>query len=361
MRMKKILIIEDQEMLREEVKDWFEFEGYITYTASNGKEGVDLAVKHFPDLILCDIMMPEMDGNAVLEVLRHDIKTSMIPFIFMTALSERVQVRAGMDQGADDYITKPFTHDELMNAVHARLEKIDLLTERSQAALQELRINLITSLPHELNTLLNGMLGFGQLLKNYPDSFTPEELPEIGNRIYTSALRLHRLIQNYLLYAQLELKKTGLSRRFELQEPMEIITRVSTKMADDSLRSGDLILDCRQCSVFIAELEFTKVVEEIAGNAFKFSSPGTPVKICCYCSEDMFHMIFEDKGCGIKEEDLKKIGAFMQFDRMLKEQQGFGLGLIISKRITELFNGSMKIDSQVGRGTTIRISWPGKN
>jgi len=359
--MKKILIIEDQVMLREEVRDWFNFEGYQTFTAANGIEGVEMAVKNIPDLILCDIMMPEMDGNAVLEILRQDPITALIPFIFMTALSERLQVRAGMDQGADDYITKPFTHEELMKAAKARLEKTDLLTERSQAALQELRINLITSLPHELNTPLNGILGFGQMLKNYPDSFTTDELPEIGNRIYTSAVRLHRLIQNYLLYAQLELKKTGLSRRFELRDPMEIISKVSTKIASDASRSGDLIFDCKRCTVYIAELEFTKVVEEITGNAFKFSTPGTPVKISCDCSDNLFSLLVEDQGCGIKDEDLTKIGAFMQFDRMLKEQQGFGLGLIISKRIVELFSGTMKIDSQVGKGTTIRISWPGKN
>jgi len=358
--MKKILIIEDQKMLRDEVKDWFMFEGFNTYTAGDGKEGVELARRFLPDLILCDIMMPEMDGNEVLADLRQNSSTSLIPFIFITALGERGQLRSGMENGADDYITKPFTRVELLNAVNARLEKSEEVQERSHANLQELRYNLITSLPHELRTPLNAILGLGQMLKNYPETFKQEELPEIGDKIHSSAMRLYRLIQNYLLYAQLELKKSGWNQRFELPEAAEIFSRISLKVADGYNRKNDLIVKTGKGIAFIPELEFSKVVEELSDNAFKFSVPGQKVNLSCGLGEGLFSMTFHDEGRGIAAADLTKIGAFMQFERKLQEQQGFGLGLIISRKIVELFDGKLTIESEHEKGTTIRVSLPGR-
>ena len=358
--MKKILIIEDQKVLREEVRDWFDFEGFLALAAQDGKEGVEMACKHLPDLILCDIMMPEMDGNEVLRQLRMNQATSLIPFIFMTALSERNQVRNGMENGADDYITKPFTRNELLNAVMARLDKASEIQERSSAALQELRYNLITSLPHELRTPLNGMLGFGQMLRDYPSSFKPEELPEIGDRIYSSAMRLYRLIQNYLLYAQLELKRTGLVQKFELPNADEVITKAANKAASSHNRKEDLVLELTKGIPFIPELEMAKVMEELTDNAFKFSSAGTEVIVKSNISDGKFCISITDNGCGIAAEDLKKVGAFMQFERKFHEQQGFGLGLAISKKIIELFDGEIMIDSEPGKGTTAKIIIPGR-
>ena len=358
--MKKILIIEDQRMLREEVSDWFEFEGFKIFSAANGREGVELAVKHLPDLILCDIMMPEMDGNEVLEILRNNPVTSLIPFIFMTALAERRQVRTGMEQGADDYITKPFTRAELLDAVAARLEKSDEIRERSGADLEELRNNLITGLPHELRTPLNGMLGFGQMLKNYPESFSPEELPEIGNRIYDSAVRLFRLIQNYLLYAQLELKRSGRSQKFELERAGEIAIRTIRNVAEKYKRENDLIINEGKGVVFAPELEFSKIIEEISDNAFRFSSPGQKVVLSFGTKDQYFTIIIRDYGCGISAENLRKIGAFMQFERKLREQQGSGLGLIISERIAELFDGTLTVESEYGKGTSVVVKIPGR-
>lgn len=357
--MKKILIIEDQQLLREEVCDWFCFEGYITYSAANGREGMDLARKHLPHLILCDIMMPEMNGNQVLSALRSEPSTSVIPFIFMTALSERDHIRTGMEQGADDYITKPFTREELLNAVTMRLEKTDAVHRQSESHLEELRKNLLTSLPHELRTPLNGILGFGQLLKDHPDTFEPGELPVIGERIYASAMRLYRLIQNYLLYAQLELQKHGPDQKYELMNPHEVCRETCLKVATNRNRTDDLILKTGTGTVFMPEPEFAKLVEELTDNAFKFSVSGQKVTVRCDATGEHFNLIVEDEGRGISPEDLKKIGAFMQFERRIYEQQGFGLGLVIAKKIAQLFRGHLSVMSEHDHGTRIRVTLPG--
>ncbi len=121
--MTKILIIEDNIDIRENVVEILGLSGYRAYAAENGKVGVELARKHKPDLILSDIMMPEMDGYGVLEELQKHEATRMIPFIFITAKSERPDIRRGMDMGADDYLTKPFDDTELLNAIETRLRK----------------------------------------------------------------------------------------------------------------------------------------------------------------------------------------------------------------------------------------------
>ncbi|MHC5776631.1 EAL domain-containing response regulator [Nostoc sp.] len=121
--MPKILIIEDEEAVRENILDLLEAEGFETLAAANGRIGIHLAISEVPDLILCDIMMPELDGYGVLKALREDPSTATIPFIFLTAKSAKSDFRQGMDMGADDYITKPFTRAELLSAIMNRLEK----------------------------------------------------------------------------------------------------------------------------------------------------------------------------------------------------------------------------------------------
>jgi EAL domain-containing protein (putative c-di-GMP-specific phosphodiesterase class I)/ActR/RegA family two-component response regulator len=119
----KILVIEDEESVRENLLDLLEAEDFETIAAANGRIGVNLAITESPDLILCDMMMPEIDGYGVLTALRQDPLTAAIPFIFLTAKSAKADFRQGMDMGADDYLTKPFTRAELLSAIMNRLER----------------------------------------------------------------------------------------------------------------------------------------------------------------------------------------------------------------------------------------------
>jgi CRP-like cAMP-binding protein/CheY-like chemotaxis protein len=125
--MKNILLIEDNNEMRENIAEILELAGFKVLTAQNGKVGVDLANKHKPDLIICDIMMPELDGYGVLHILGKNPDTMTIPFIFLTAKAEKTDFRKGMNLGADDYITKPFNDVELLDAVEMRLKKNEFL------------------------------------------------------------------------------------------------------------------------------------------------------------------------------------------------------------------------------------------
>jgi len=126
--MKKILVIDDNNAIRENTAEILDLAGYNTLTAENGKIGVEIALRERPDLIVCDIMMPELDGYGVLHLLRKNAATENIPFIFLTAKTERTDFRKGMEMGADDYITKPFDDIELLKAIEIRLKKSEIIT-----------------------------------------------------------------------------------------------------------------------------------------------------------------------------------------------------------------------------------------
>jgi CheY-like chemotaxis protein/CRP-like cAMP-binding protein len=133
-----ILVIDDNTDLRENTAEILELAGYRTITAANGKEGVERAIREKPSLVICDIMMPELDGYGVLHLLRKHPDTATVPFIFLTARTERGDFRKGMDMGADDYLTKPFDDIELLNAVEVRLKKAAALTQGYAATPQGL-------------------------------------------------------------------------------------------------------------------------------------------------------------------------------------------------------------------------------
>lgn len=143
--MKKILLIEDNDDVRENTAEILELSNYEVIVADNGKTGIEKALEHQPDLIICDIMMPVLDGYGVLHAIHKNEAIKNTPFIFLTAKTERGDFRKGMELGADDYITKPFSGTELLNAVDSRLQKIDLLKQELSPDIQGLQYLMETS------------------------------------------------------------------------------------------------------------------------------------------------------------------------------------------------------------------------
>ncbi|AFZ14516.1 multi-sensor hybrid histidine kinase [Crinalium epipsammum PCC 9333] len=140
--MNKILVIEDDKIIRHIIVDILKYESYQTFDTNNGKTGIELALQHLPDLIVCDIMMPQMSGYDVLKTLRENTLTATIPFIFMTAKADHDSIRQGMELGADDYLTKPFKNKELVGAISSRLKKKAIVNQQIQQKIDELRYNL---------------------------------------------------------------------------------------------------------------------------------------------------------------------------------------------------------------------------
>ncbi len=361
--MPKILVIEDEEMIRENLIELLEAEEFEPIGAGNGKAGIELAKAHLPDLIICDVMMPELDGFSVLNSLRSCQETATIPFIFLTAKADKISRRQGMSLGADDYVTKPFTTVELLEAIAIRLTKTAALQKQTQKNLDELRSNITLSLPHELRTPLNGILGFSELLCDEWETLERQEIREMAEGINKSAERLFRLIQNFLLYAELELIASDAERikflqRGQVGSAASVIQEVSLIQAQRVGRKADLQLELQDSSVQITKIRLEKIVEELIDNAFKYSPLGTPIRVVAAPVKQTFTLSITNQGRGMTAAQIVKVGAYMQFERKLYEQQGSGLGLIITKRLTQLLGGEFTINSTPEKQTTVRVTLP---
>lgn len=188
--MEKILLIEDNTAICENVAEILELANYQVFTAPNGKDGVTLALQQLPDLIICDIMMPGLDGYGVLHMLHKNKSLQTTPFIFLTAKAERTDIRKGMEMGADDYITKPFEGTELLSAVESRLKRCAEIRDLPAAGL------------HGLNALLSASTGAAQLASLKKDRNTTrykkkQNIYAAGNRPAYLYYLLQGKVKNY--------------------------------------------------------------------------------------------------------------------------------------------------------------------
>jgi two-component system, sensor histidine kinase and response regulator len=361
--MKKILIIDDEEWLREMVHLALQQRGFQVVEAANGADGIEMARKELPDLILCDVNMDKVDGYLTLSSLRKEAPTAAIPFILMTGLADNAGMRHGMELGADDYLPKPFTTDGLYAAVDARLKKSQTIRDEAERKLAHLRDNISLMMPHEMRTPLNGILSNAELLANTAASLKPAEVAEIGQEIHKSGERLARLIENFLIYAQIELvaadpKNVHALRSGRTDRPKELIERHAAEQATQAGRRPDLALELADVPVPIAGEYLSKITDELLQNAFKFSTANTPVRLTFAGTFNGTVMTVSDKGRGFTPEQIMRIGAYMQFDRKLHEQQGLGLGLTIAKRLVELHGGVFSIASDQQSGTVVTAKFP---
>lgn len=361
--MKKILVIDDEEWLREMVQMALCQRGYEVVEACDGAAGIELARRELPDLILCDVKMGKVDGYLTLSSLRNEPTTAAIPFILMTGLADNAGMRHGMELGADDYLPKPFTLDGLYAAVEARLRKAQTLRDEAERKLSDLRDSISLALPHELRTPLNGIIAFGEILAADAATLPPAEIAEMGQTIYDSGKRLERLIENFLIYAQLEIlgadpQKVQALRRKQTALPAALIENRARLQAAEANRSADLQFQSTHTPVAMSDEYFGKIVDELTQNAFKFSSAGTPVIVELADTPGAVTLSVRDRGRGFSTEHITKVGAYMQFDRKLQEQQGLGLGLTIARRLTDLHGGTLTIQSEKGAGTTVTVKLP---
>jgi two-component system, sensor histidine kinase and response regulator len=200
----RILVIEDDQILREEISSILRFEDFEVREAADGLSGFHAIQESIPDLILCDIMIPNLNGIDLLRKIRSGHETRLIPMVLISALAEKDNIRNGMEAGADDYLTKPFTREYLISAVRVRLDKARNIAVSQQEKLNELKEKIISIFPHELNTPLNGILGFSQLLGEQADSLRTDEIRSMAQCISDSGNRLLNLVRRFNFFINLQ-------------------------------------------------------------------------------------------------------------------------------------------------------------
>ena len=362
--MSKILVIDDESWLREMIRLELEQRGFEVLEATDSEEGLALANEQMPDIILCDVNMDKAgEGYTMLSKLRENAPTAAIPFILMTGLADAAGMRLGMELGAYDYLPKPFKVDELYATVNARLRKVETVRQEAEKKLSLLRSQISLMLPHEMRTPLNGIISNAEMLAESADSLEPATIAEMSQEICLSGQRLERLIENFLIYAQLEIvasdpQSISRLRSTTTNRSAEVARKAASTQAEKAGRAPDLQLELANTLLPMAEDYFQKVVGELVQNALKFSDPGQPVRVRLQATPEQVEFSVQDRGRGFSPEQISRVGAYMQFERRMQDEQGFGLGLAIARKLVELHGGDLQIESEPGVGATLTIKLP---
>jgi signal transduction histidine kinase len=365
--MTKILVIEDEAPLRETILDIFEFSAFQAVGAASGHEGLEIIRQQHPDLILCDMMIPDMDGHQILEQVRADPKTATTPFIFVSALSDRRTVRHGMELGADDYLTKPFTTDELLTAVHARLKRHNDIIEETEHQLEDVKQQLARMVTHELRTPLISINTVVDVISRQSGQLSNNELNELLDVINQGSRRLSHRVEQLTFLTQLEtdvltrevIETKGLP--MQLWDILMAATNLSRRFA--FRQQGDVNLNLvdanRELSVVCNPAALKHAFAELIANAVTFSPNNAEVRIVQKLTEKGVRVSITDSGPGIPSDKLTAaLEPFHQLDRTSKEQQGMGIGLSLAQRIILAHGGMLEIRSVVDKGTQVLVYLP---
>jgi two-component system sensor kinase len=354
MNKSKILIIDDELNIRETVTEVLSINNYGTKTAKNGQEALDILDNWTPDLIICDIMMPVMDGNVFQQIVHNDKLLSTIPFIFMTAKTGENLMRNCFHDGADDFLTKPFKINDLLKTVAIKIERFKKIKKANNLYIGKKRF-----FSHEINTPLNGILGSIDILMNENYNLKKREITDFYGEIKSSGERLNRTMQNIALFEKIKNNKFELSNDGFSKIKTVFETVLKQIFNQHKKQENRLVSDLTSAELQISNNDLTFVLFELIDNALKFSPKNKKVVIEGRMFNDDFYEInIFDLGIGFKEDELKLIDAAVQFNRDDREQQGLGLGLYISKFIIKKSDGIISVISKEDEGTKISILLP---
>jgi len=356
----KILIVDDVQLNLDLMKDILSGNGYMIATAINGKSAIAKAKAHKFDLILLDIVLPDIDGFEVCSHLKSNPQTHDVPIIFLTAKREKDNIIKGFQLGAVDYIPKPFSKEELLARVnlHLTLRKAqdELIRSKEMAeASAKAKAIFLANISHEIRTPMNGIIGMVDILKR--TQLTEEQL-EYLDIIGISGENLLMIINDVLDFSKIEAGQITFERiRFNLSDEIgEVIKILRYKAVQKGLELS-FKLDADVPELLVGDpLRLKQVLINLCNNAIKFTSQGfvrVSVKLV-EINECVVRLRFEvqDSGIGISPENQTKLfKSFSQADvSTTRKFGGTGLGLAISKNLVQLMNGTIGIISEEGKG-----------
>ncbi|MFA4986286.1 MAG: response regulator [Candidatus Brocadiia bacterium] len=355
----KILVVEDERPVRDSVCEMLAHEGYEMHSACNGKEGISKAEAVLPELIICDINMPEMNGFGFVEALRKSPSTSLIPVIFLTGFSDMETMRTGMELGADDFVPKPFTRQMLLKAIRARANRAASYAQVAESKVNDFVKRISMSIPHELRTPLASIIGYSEFLKKFSDTVSREELLEMVDLIYSSGNRLLETIEKFILFSRLETMMLAKEKPTEAASSTSIVyAKMMNKTTSLWERTEDIESSISDCRARVEEQHLFKVFEELLSNAVKFSEKGTHITVSAVKDGDYVIISTTNVGRGMTKEQIAQVRAMRQFQREYFEQQGIGLGLTIVQLIADVYGGTLEIASVPGDTTTVSVTLP---
>lgn len=359
----RILVVEDDAHMLQGICDALAMAGYESLPASTGEEALACLEQAHVDLILSDIMMPAMDGYALFGKVRSNPAWTSIPFIFLTAKGQKMDIRLGKQLGADDYVTKPFEVEDLLIAIQSKLERATALRQASQAELARVKQNILNTLSHEFRTPLTYISGYVELLEH--DDVSLEDVKAFLGHIRKGSERLKRLVEDFLLVVALETGEIESIYRMQLVAHSDLAARINylldTLEARAAARSVRLRRELPDLPPVTCHVDYVlDAIGRLVDNAIKFSKrEGGTVSVCAWASQAALYIAVSDEGIGIRPEQRELLfRRFSQIDRHRLEQQGAGVGLYIAYGIVKMHAGRIEVESELGVGSTFTIELP---
>ncbi|HVT72586.1 MAG TPA: hybrid sensor histidine kinase/response regulator [Lacunisphaera sp.] len=343
----RILVVEDDEAIRATMLDILELNGYATMHADNGLDGLALARRHHPDVVMTDVKMPGMTGFELVKALHNDEQTRAIPVIIVSASVEPEQMRMGMDLGAEDFIVKPFTEAQVTRSIEARLEKKALLDELDAFA---------HTVAHDLKNPIAVLMGRAGLLKMMWKKADEETMLKSIDALESSAVRLNTIVDELLLLA-------GVRRQAVHPQviDMEAIVNEALSRVENLVQQAKAQIERpRQWPAVLAHGPWVaEVWANYLSNALKYG--GTPPQLQLGAeavpARGCVRFWVQDNGPGLTPEQQGQL--FQQFSRVTQTRvKGHGLGLSIVLRITEKLGGTAGVESQPGAGSRFWFELP---
>ncbi|MFN3762063.1 MAG: response regulator [Anaerolineae bacterium] len=361
-----ILVVEDHEPLLYVIQKVLERAGYSVLTATDGQKGLEVMERVRPDLIVADIMMPNMDGYEFYQAVRARPEGLTIPFVFLTARSTREDILRGKELGAEDYLTKPFDPEELLVVVRSRLRRAGEVQQATASEFDRLKRQIVTILSHELRTPLTYITGYTELALEELPSLSPEALQQFLEGIRRGSERLNRLVQDLLTLIRLDTGQaaTEFHQMVRTHKNLAELVRQTVNQYEPLATQNGILLEARVPPelppVPLCEPFFANALGRLVDNAIKFSrGKGKRVVVEAGTSGEWVEVSVADNGVGIRPEEIPHLfERFRQIDRERLEQQGVGLGLAIARELIRLHGGEITVESVYGVGSRFTIRLP---
>lgn len=359
-----ILVVDDNPLISNVLQSLFAANNMNVYTCANGVEGLKTLEDKVVDVIVCDVMMPEMDGYAFHEAVRGNSDYSHIPFLFLTSLSSSTEVHSGQEQGIDGYLTKPFDPKELLSVIKGKLQRSRELKVGSEERYDSYRKRVIHTLSHEFRTPLVAINTGTELLLEQSANLEVEKIRSLLEAIQRGGQRLERLVNDFMLLQQIEAgvaARLFANRSAEKQVKELAITFFEAQRSWVEEEGFNYLVKshCEDEIIKVYEPHILDILQRLLSNATKFSDKIKEVEVVAYPQENEVVIEVRDRGIGLDEERIKEaIDVFGQIDRERLEQQGGGLGLAIASRYAYINGGRLEFNNRKDGGAVAALLLP---
>ena len=362
----KVLVIDDNDRLLDVLQKIFDIHGYEVITALSATQALTELSRVKPDIIVCDIMMPEMNGFDFCAHVRENADWSDIPFIFLTALSDPEEIRYGKEIGCDDYITKPFDPSDLVAVVRGKLTLARHRRRMYQLRLKGYQRRIVHTLSHEFRTPLVSINTGTELLKEQFERMETRNVERLIESIRRGGMRLERLVNDFMLLQRIDQgHESVICQGHRERRPLISIVEIAVDCFCEVFpEQRKRIVVENQCEVddypyiSVFDLQVVNIVQRLLSNACKFSPPGEEVRVVVAKSNGDAMLSVQDRGPGIEAETDEACQLFTQVKREVYEQQGCGLGLTIANYFIKINGGSlslMKPEDGIGVRAVVRF------